>query len=396
MKNILLTCFLFIAAFAQSQTNVRAWYAEGQVWVVWEAEFPLPLTYAVFAKPTAFSSTTEAFPIGRLFYWEYGAGALKEQVDTSATFRIPDGQGGTYQLASNEALFVATPHQAGALFFAITADIETVVTAGENITDDAVPFSYNPVGDPVECHLQAVFPSPFAAGFTCLAYMMWADGRQNQWENRPDFPVMANLARNGMPSLFMVSVPNGLDTTQAFPLTIWLHGGGGIARQSLAGSRQEVNIEPEQGILLSHNDDLLGWRDTIPPVPDQPSWHFGWRKNFNPFLPSNVPASVDTVVNYTQRRYLWIDQWLIRHFNIDPARININGHSMGSAGATALAKCYPNHYASATIFNNGFGGPTNDINTSSYLGQPDLNFPTNLTNRNSETVNFFYDDFVID
>ncbi|MBL7793201.1 MAG: T9SS type A sorting domain-containing protein [Saprospiraceae bacterium] len=386
IKKLLLPFLLLFTSQLFSQTNVRAWYAEGQVWVVWEAEFPLPDWYAVYAKPTAFTSTTEATRVGKLHKFEYSCIALKEQVDTLATPRIPSPTGvGIYQLQLNEALFVFTPHQPGALFFAVVADDETVVNAGQNITAAAVPFDYDPVNDPVECHLQALFPSPFAAGYTCMAFLMWADGRQNQWENRPDFPVMANAAKNGMPGFFFISFPNDIDTTQPFPLSVWLHGGGGTARQSLAGSRAEVNIKPEQGILLAHNDDMMGWRDQVPPNPEQPTWHFGWRKNYDPFTPDNLPTAPDTIVNYTQRRYLWIDSWLIRNYNIDPGRIHIHGHSMGSVGATALAKCYSGHYASATIFNNGFG-PHESSGVNALFGEPAPAYPTNLINRNGETV----------
>ncbi len=386
MKNLILPLLLLLSFFAQSQTNVRAWYADGQVWVVWETTAPLPDWYAVYAKPTAFSSTANAVLIGKLHQFEYLCAALKEQIDTAVTPRIPNPTGpGKYQLAANEGLFVFTPHQAGVLFFAVVADGETAVTAGQNITATATTFQYNPTNDPVECHLQATFPSPFANGFACLAYMMWADGRQNQWESRPDFPIMANGAKNGMPSLFFISVPAGIDTTQPFPMSVWLHGGGGTARQSLAGSRAETNIRPVEGILLAHDDNLMGWRDQIPPFPDLPTWHFGWRKNYDPFTPGNLPTEVDTIVNYTQRRYLWIDEWLFDHFNIDPTRIQIHGHSMGSAGSTALAKCYPEHYASVTLFNNGFGGPEPSTNVVVF-GEPTLNFPTNLKNRAGETV----------
>ncbi|MFN0035154.1 MAG: hypothetical protein ACKVUS_08810 [Saprospiraceae bacterium] len=386
MKKFLLPLLFLISNFAQAQTNVRAWYADGQVWVVWETSSPLPDWYAVYAKPSAFSSTNEAVFVGRLHKLEYVCAALKEQIDTAATPRIPSPSGiGKYQLAGNEGLFVFTPHQAGSLFFSVTADSETAVTAGQNITPTAAPFQYNPSGDPVECHLQATFPSPFAPGFACFAFMMWADGRQYQWENRPDFPVMANAAKNGMPSLFFISAPVGLDTTKPFPMSVWLHGGGNIARQSLAGSRPEINIKPVEGILLAHNDDLIGWHDQNQPNPNNASWHFGWRKNYDPFTPDNAPTNVDTIINYTQRRYLWIDSWLLNHFNIDPARIQIQGHSMGSAGSTAMMKCFPKHYASATIFNNGFGGPAPGDNEAAF-GEPTLNYPTNLKNRVGETV----------
>jgi Secretion system C-terminal sorting domain/Putative esterase len=386
MKNLLLPTLLFLSYFTQAQTNVRAWYADGQVWVVWESALPLPDWYEIYAKPTAFSSTNTAVRVGKSHLFEYSCAALKEQVDPAQTPRIPSPTGiGKYQLALNEALFVFTPHQMGALFFAVVADGNTQVNAGQNITATAVPFQYNPVGDPVECHLQAVFPSPFAAGFNCFAFLMWSDGRQNQWENRPDFPVMANAAKNGMPNLFFVSAPVGLDTTQPFAMTLWLHGGGNVARQSLAGSRPEINIRPVDGILVAHNDDVFGWRNPHPPNFENASWHFGWRKNYDPFSPDNFPTGPDTIVNYTQRRYLWIDSWLIKNFNIDPKRIQIQGHSMGSAGVLALAKCYPEHYASVTIFNTGCGGPEPG-DMVPVFGEPTQNFPTNLKNRAGETV----------
>ncbi|MBK6932328.1 MAG: hypothetical protein IPH12_16310 [Saprospirales bacterium] len=385
-KFLIFAVLLALTSPLFAQTNVRAWYAQGQVWVVWESDSPLPDWYSVYAKPSVFSSTNDATFVGRLHKLEYLCTVIKEQVDSFATAQIPGTMGiGKYKMKENEGLFVFTPHQAGSLFFAVVAGNATAVNAGQNITSAVIPFQYNPDTDPVECHLQASFPSPFASGFACFAFMMWADGRQNQWENRPDFPIMANAAKNGMPSLFMISVPVGLDTTQPFPMSVWLHGGGNIARQALAGSYPSVNIKPAAGILLAHNDDLIGWNDLNPPNPNNTSWHFGWRKNYDPFTPDNEPDDLDTIINYTQRRYLWIDYWLLKHFNIDPARIQLLGHSMGSAGSTAIAKCFPEHYASVTIFNNGFGGPQPGNNVAIF-GDRILNFPTNLRNRIGQTV----------
>jgi pimeloyl-ACP methyl ester carboxylesterase len=385
MKNLTLLIALFASLSLHAQSNVRGWYADGQVWIVWKIEVPLPRTVGIYASPSSFSSTDQATLIGRPYELDYLPTAMKEQIDTLATYKIPTDTG-TYTLALNEGLFVFTPHQPGALYFAVVPWGETNVTKDDQITDGPVGFDYDPIGDPVECHRQAVFPSPFTAGYLCAAYYMWADGRDDHRDGRPDFPVMANAPKNGMPGFFMISVPAGLDTTQPFPLTVWLHGGEGNSRQSLAGSRGEIDIHPESGMLLSHNDDMFGFRDTLPAKPANPTWHFGWRLQYDPFSNDNLPSDTDTVINYTQRRYLWIDQWLIRHFNIDPARIHINGHSMGSAGATALAKAYPSHYASVSIFNNGFGGPEEDALTAALFGSPAQNFPTNFINRNGEVV----------
>ncbi|MBP6826418.1 MAG: hypothetical protein KA165_07655 [Saprospiraceae bacterium] len=387
MKNTCTLYFLFFVSTLFAQTNVRAWYADGQVWVVWEASAPFPETFAVYAKPTPFTNTANATLVGRLFKEEYGPAALREQVDTAATYRIPDGNGGIYQLADNEALFVATPHQGGALFFAVIAWGTTTVTPGVNITSTAIPFQYNPVNDPVECHLQKTFVSPFDPDYVCFAFYMWADGRQNQWENRPDFPVMANAAKNGMPSMFLISAPMGLDTTGGIPLSVWLHGGGGTARQSLAGSRLDIHLNPKKGILLAHNDDFFGYLLTYYNGFESVSKHFGWRKNYDPFT-GDAPTAPDTIVNYTQRRYLWIDEWLIRNFNVDRNRININGHSMGSRGTTMMAKTFPEHYASATVLNNSFEDDDPPALIDVVFGPSALSFPTNLKGYDGQTIHY--------
>ncbi|MBL7826125.1 MAG: hypothetical protein JNJ57_05800, partial [Saprospiraceae bacterium] len=171
-----LLLFIFTSITLSAQTNVRAWYADGQVWIVWEASIPQPETYAVYAKPTAFTNTADASLVGRLFKEEYGPAALREQVDTSATYLIPNGNGGLYQLAENEALFVATPHQVGALYFAVVAWGQTAATPGVNRTNNPITFQYNPASDPVECHLQKTFISPFDSDYRCFAFYMWADG----------------------------------------------------------------------------------------------------------------------------------------------------------------------------------------------------------------------------
>ncbi len=389
MARLLILCLTCLSFSLQAQKNVRAWYAEGQVWIVWNIQLPIAETVGIYSDDDPFTTINDATLIGRPFHLDYLPVALKEQVDTSLTYRIPDGQGGTYQLGITEGLFVFTPHAAGAKYFAVVAFGETSITSGDNITDDPVQYAYDPIGDPVEAHLQALFPSPFSPiDHFCFAYYMWVDGRDDHLDRRPDFPVMANAAKNGMAGFFMISVPNDLDTTQSFPLSVWLHGGGGTARQSLAGSRAEVNIKPRKGILLAHNDDVFGIRGTTPAFIENPSLHFGWRENWDPFTSDNLPPEPDTIVNYSQRKYLWIDEWLIRKFNVDRTQIHIHGHSMGSWGATGLAKAFPQHYASVVLFNNGFRAHEEDTPIAAMFGNASQHFPTNLKNRAGGVVNY--------
>ena len=387
-KIILITAFTLLCVMnAFAQRDVRAWNANGQVFVVWKIDPQFDETYGIYASPTSFTQTSNAAPLGRLFKLEYSGYGLKDNLDdTTATFKIPDGQDSTYQLAQNEGVFVFTPHQSDSLYFAVVKWGTDTVVSGLNITSTAVPFVYDPINDPVECHLQRTFESPFDANYVCFAYCMWADGRQNHWEGRPDFPIMANAAKNGMPGVFLVSVPKNLDHSIPYPLSVWLHGGEGIARQSLAGRRKEIDINPIQGILLAHDDKMYGYRGGNMPHPGQTTWHFGWGKNYNPFAQGLLPA--DTIINYTQRRYFWIDEWLAKKFNIDTNRINIHGYSMGSAGALGMAKCFPNHYGSATIFNTGCAGPTT-ANSVDLFGSANSNFPTNLINRKNVPVRFY-------
>ena len=58
----ILHTFLFVLSFfpAFSQTNVRGWYADGQVWIVWEEAGAAPETYAVFDSPATFTNTGDA------------------------------------------------------------------------------------------------------------------------------------------------------------------------------------------------------------------------------------------------------------------------------------------------------------------------------------------------
>lgn len=100
---------------------------------------------------------------------------------------------------------------------------------------------------------------------------------------------------------------------------------------------------------------------------------------------SPLSADGDTIINYTQRRILWSTDWLVSEMNADPERVFIQGHSVGSAGTTALAKAFPNRFAIASIFNNGFDGPQ-DSGGETILGTAEQNLPTNLRNFQGEVV----------
>lgn len=379
--------FLFINNLF-SQTGIRAWYAKGQVWIVWQTAPSDSSIYEIYESDNLVTSSTNAQLIGRLFSNEWKAGALRDQVTNSMkniNFRIPTARS-TYRLDRDEGLFVKTPHDNGVKYYAVVKKGKKAVVFNVNGTDSIRHF-YDPVRDPVQCHpqLDTLWDYVYKGRY----YYMWADGRREYWNSRPDFPVMANIFKNGMPSLFIISEGEEMDTTagKKIPATLWLHGGGGSAISSISTSRQEINIKPKKGILVAHNDDFfridsVEVEDTIIGFHSN-TWFFGWAKNEDPFDRLHFPLAGDTIINYTQRRLIWINDWLIKNYNVDSNIISVNGHSMGSAGATALMKSYPQKFATATIFNNGLDGP--DLTDQGYhlFGDRNTNLPTNLIRRSS-------------
>lgn len=384
----LVSLLLFLASAIHAQTNLRAWYAKGQVWVVWQTQQPFPTTYAVYKSGQPFTNIAQATAIGRPFSYEYMPGTFVVQTgDQSFRYKIPNSAGGTYTLQENEALFVETPTAAGTAYYAVIEFGKTTATVGVNRTTNAMAYNYDPINDPVTCHLQLT--QTLSSGHKVNWYGLWTLGRREHWAGRPDFPVMANAFKNGMPAMFIVSEALTMDTTggKKIPATNWFHGGSGTAIQHTADKTQHFNIVPQQGISVSHNDDFphmtINNGDTIA-YSARTLW-FGWTTRHNPFDPSFNAAPGDTVINFTQRRIIWINNWLLKRYNVDPDRIALQGYSMGSAGASALGKAFPDFFSTVCAFNNGFRAalePTSE----SIIGTIAENLPTNLRRANGEAV----------
>ncbi|MEJ7681345.1 MAG: hypothetical protein WKG06_26545 [Segetibacter sp.] len=174
------------------------------MWIVWNTIAKDSSSYEIYESDNKFTSIKNAMLIGRLFLNEWKAGALRDQVSNAMktiNFRIPKGRS-TYRLASNEGLFVKTPHSSGVKYYAVVKTGNKAVTLNVNGTDSVRHF-YHPYRDPVQCHAQ--LDTTWPGGYKGRYYYMWADGREDYWNSRPDFPVMANVYKNGMPSLFIVS-----------------------------------------------------------------------------------------------------------------------------------------------------------------------------------------------
>ena len=96
MKKVLLDFVLMVSfcIIANAQTNVRAWNANGQVFVVWELDEATTIEYNVFISAIHVTSTSNAEKVGSVFEPEW-KGERLTLANSNARWRIPNSTGGT-------------------------------------------------------------------------------------------------------------------------------------------------------------------------------------------------------------------------------------------------------------------------------------------------------------
>lgn len=369
--------------FAQAQpTNVRAWYAAGQVFVVWQ--FPAAPanptdTVEIYASAAAQANVAAMARVGRLFLPEY-TGARLKALQPNARLQIPTPAGGTYRLAVDEGVFAYTPRAAGNLFFAV---VDTGSVAVNALNSAATAFNYNPANDPIRPHVQFVGNTP--GGHLYRALVVWAEGRDDYDNARPDIPVLADADKNGVPHVFTITEPLGGLPAGPLSCLLALHGGGGeyqLFRPGIA-ARANMSLPLNDGIVLTPDDTIYARvENTLERT--NTGW-FGYTPDFDPFdaLPRSVPPDTAVVVNFTSRRIFWILDWLLGSnspYDLDPSRIAIVGHSGGGRGTSVTSRQQPERFCAAVCYTPAsvlMLDPEERIN---YLrGNWDQNLDTNLT-----------------
>src|SRR4051812_6054026 len=251
----LLCGFVVSLAIVVCQSNlsaaqsVSAHYANGQVWIVWDVEpvvltncVPtitpvvsngvattisncLPQTYAIYRSENPVTNTTTATLVGRLFEKEWSGYILCDDVNASfgvrpTGFRIPDGAAGYRILATNEGVFVHTVRSNFAGHYAVRPFGLTNVPAEWRAPLTNALFS---LADPPTYHFQA---SGSNDGYAVEWWTVWVDGDTNLAAARPDFPIMENDKRRGLPHNFSVTFPKvGSLPATNIPACIAVHSG---------------------------------------------------------------------------------------------------------------------------------------------------------------------------
>lgn len=379
-----------LAAQASAQPfNVRAWYAEGQVFVIWQ--FPAPPAVAtdtveIYSSVAAQVTTANMTLTGRMFFPEY-TGARLQALQPNARLLVPTPAGGTYRLAVDEGVFAYTPRAAGILFFAV---VDTGANAVNAANSTATAFNYDPINQPIRPQPQFNGSTPGGNPYT--AYVIWGEGRDDYDNARPDIPVLGDANKNGVPHVFTITGPVGGPPTGPMSCLFAIHGGGGEYQLFRPGipARANMSLELDDGIVVSPDDSLyanvegvLGRSNT--------SW-FGYTPEFDPFDagPRTNPADTAIVVNFTQRRVHYILDWLLRpngRYVIDPLRVAMVGHSGGGRGTSHLTRLRPERFCAAVSYTPASNLSIDAAGRDNFLrGDWDQNLATNLTRSDIGTI----------
>jgi hypothetical protein len=358
---LLLAAYSHPGLAAPSCGDLSARYRSGQTFLTWSE--PPGLTGVRFQVRLHERPITEANvaaaqiagdfirPASATDWWlnpeTYGA-PLEPGPDGAKHFPEPQGwlldEGGT-RLDPQSGLFVhtVTPETAGARYYAVLA-----FSDGTGERADEIAPGVNSLAEPVTQSVAPVQP-------------IW----QGDPATKPDFAARPNLpldlvlhakrGRGGMEWLAFGSADLGWSDGLPFKFGAQVRGDSAIVTPT---DRTWI------GRLLT--DDRDECQRLTPAIH---TFWFGY--NDRVFDPQQMPEG--RVVNFTERRLLWIIDWAQRTFGTDPSRTYCTGSSMGGCGTMSFAFRHPEVFAACSAnvpivaYDKGPGGDS-EFRLSSYTG----------------------------
>jgi len=309
-----------VAAMAGSPVSeLRVTARDGQVFLTWkEAETPEGVTFNVYRADKPITDVRRATRLGHHIerhsardWWEAPASFKKgAQHDKTVGFRI---QNGSERLDPSGGLFVHTVQKemSGKLFFAVTStdpsgNEDTQIVAGANSLRDGIVATAGKI-EPI-----------------------WQrDGQPPALGAGKGKPLWLSLhAKGGVVSnseyLVFGDETMGWREGLAFKFSVSVQGG-------------EVVVRPTDRVWINrpHNEASDGGMPAI--------WTFWFGYNSNIFDRKLMATGVPT--NFTERRNLWILDWIRRHYQPDTNRWYCSGGSMGGCGTVSFGLHHPELFA---------------------------------------------------
>ncbi|MBM3890672.1 MAG: hypothetical protein FJ388_16280, partial [Verrucomicrobia bacterium] len=287
-------------------SELKAAARDGQVFLMWkEAETPQGTTFNVYLANSPINDVTQAKRIAHHIerhsardWWEDPASFKKDaQPGKPVGFRIENGG---ERLDPAGGLFVHTVRKdaRGKLFFAVTCTDasgkeDTTLVSGANSLADGVAAVAGDI-KPVWQH-DGQPPAPGAGKGKALWLSLHAKGGVVANSEYLLFGDETMGWREGLPFKFSVSV-----------------------------AADEVVVRPTDRVWINRPHNEAG--DAGAPA----IWTFWFGYNSNIF--DRKLMATGTPVNYTERRNLWILDWVRGHYQPDVNRWYCSGSSMGGCG----------------------------------------------------------------
>jgi pimeloyl-ACP methyl ester carboxylesterase len=300
-------------------SEMAATARHGQVFLTWkEAETPVGATFNVYLASSPISDVAKAARVGHHIerhsardWWEDPASFKKgEKPGEPAGFRIQDSG---ERLDPAGGLFVHTIRKGarGRLFFAVTCSD----AAG---TEDArIVSGANSLRGGVAAEAGDIQPIWLGKGAPAAA---GAGKGKPLWLN---LHAKGGVVR-GMEYLVFGDETMGWREGLPFKFSVRLE-------------RDEVVVRPTDRVWINRPHNEAGDGGT----PAIWTFWFGYSSKIydRKLMAGGVP------VNYTERRNLWLLDWVRRHFQTDPNRWYCSGSSMGGCGTVSFGWRHPELFA---------------------------------------------------
>lgn len=321
----------------QQVTDLAATFRSGQVFLTWnEPSLAASDTVIVFRSRTAITSINEpaCIPLARL--WPKSAHDVFR--NDGSGFIIQDG--GPRISAHGLLVHTVYPGEEGDMHYAVAVKpasgvLVTAVTPGENAL--ASPVTGQKV-EPIQPVWQLGASGKPAAGAGAgkpIHLNLHAKGLANPTQNAEyvAFPDSSMGWQEGVPFKFGLSLNGSSCTLNPMDATY---------------VRRTIQLDPD-------NRSNLIW-----------SWWYGYNDKI---LWPDQMARTGKVVNYTERRVLWMVRWAQAHLKTDANRTYIAGTSMGGCGGFSLGMRYPDVFAAIRIrVPNMFYNSINEYRFTGYCG----------------------------